>query len=42
MKKWIFGILLVIVSAAGGFWVSADKDMKALLSSLPTDANVLF
>jgi CubicO group peptidase (beta-lactamase class C family) len=29
-------------SAAGGFWVSADKDMKALLSSLPTDANVLF
>ena len=42
MKKWIFGFLLVIASAAGGFWVSADKDMKALLSSLPTDANVLF
>lgn len=42
MKKWIFGVLLVMASAAGGFWVSADKDMKALLSSLPTDANVLF
>jgi len=42
MKKWIFGFLLVIALAAGGFWVSADKDMKALLSSLPTDANVLF
>jgi len=42
MKKWIFGFLLVMASAAGGFWVSADKDMKALLSSLPTDANVLF
>ena len=42
MKKWIFGFLLVMSSAAGGFWVSADKDMKALLSSLPTDANVLF
>ena len=42
MKKWLFGVLLVIASAAGGFWVSADKDMKALLSSLPTDANVLF
>ncbi|MEY3634109.1 MAG: hypothetical protein RLZZ61_519 [Pseudomonadota bacterium] len=42
MKKWIFGVLLVIASAAGGFWVSADKDMKALISHLPTDANVLF
>ncbi len=42
MKKWILGILLVLVAAAGGFWVSADKDMKALLSNLPTDANVLF
>jgi CubicO group peptidase (beta-lactamase class C family) len=42
MKKWIFGFLLVIASAAGGFWVSADKDMKALISHLPTDANVLF
>ena len=34
--------MLVIASAAGGFWVSADKDMKALISHLPTDANVLF
>ncbi len=42
MKKWILGILLVIAAAAGLFWVTADKDMKALLSSLPTDANVLF
>ncbi|MES2781664.1 MAG: serine hydrolase [Pseudomonadota bacterium] len=42
MKKWIFGLLIFIAAAAGGFWVSADKDMKALLSSLPTDANVLF
>ena len=42
MKKWIFGVLLVMASAAGGFWVSADKDMKALISHLPTDANVLF
>jgi hypothetical protein len=42
MKKWIFGILIVIAAAAGGFWASADKDMKALISHLPTDANVLF
>ena len=42
MKKWIFGVIIVIAAAAGGFWASADKDMKALISSLPTDANVLF
>lgn len=42
MKKWLLGILLVVVGAAGVFWVTADKDMKALVSSMPTDANVLF
>jgi CubicO group peptidase (beta-lactamase class C family) len=42
MKKWILGILLVLAGAAGLFWVTTDKDMKALVSSLPTDANVLF
>jgi CubicO group peptidase (beta-lactamase class C family) len=42
MKKWILGILLVLAAAAGLFWVTADKDMKALVSNLPTDANVLF
>ncbi len=42
MKKWILGILLVLAAAAGGFWVSADKDMKRLVSNLPTDTNVLF
>jgi CubicO group peptidase (beta-lactamase class C family) len=42
MKKWVLGILLVIAAAAGGFWISADKDMRALVSSMPTDANVLF
>lgn len=42
MKKWLLGILLVLAAAAGGFWVSADKDMKRLVSNLPTDTNVLF
>jgi CubicO group peptidase (beta-lactamase class C family) len=42
MKKWLLGILLLIVGAVGIFWVTADKDMKALVSSMPTDANVLF
>jgi CubicO group peptidase (beta-lactamase class C family) len=42
MRKWILGILLVMAAAAGLFWVTADKDMKALVSNLPTDTNVLF
>ena len=42
MKKWILAILVVIACAVGLFWVTADKDMKKLVSNLPTDANVLF
>lgn len=42
MLKWIIGILLVIAAALGLAWSTADNDMKALLSSLPTNANVLF
>ena len=42
MKKWILGILFVIFAAAGLFWVTADKDMKALISHLPTNTEVLF
>jgi CubicO group peptidase (beta-lactamase class C family) len=42
MTKWILGILLILAAAAGGFWISADKDMKALVASMPTDTNVLF
>lgn len=42
MKKWILGILIVVAAAAGGFWISADKDMRRLVSNLPTDTNVLF
>jgi CubicO group peptidase (beta-lactamase class C family) len=42
MKKLILGIFLILAGAAGGFWATADDDMKALVSSMPTDANVLF
>lgn len=42
MLKWFIGTLLVIAAALGIAWTAADNDMKALLSSLPTDANVLF
>jgi len=42
MLKWFIGTLLVIAAALGIAWTAADNDMKALLLSLPTDANVLF
>jgi CubicO group peptidase (beta-lactamase class C family) len=42
MLKWIVGILLVIAAALGIMWATADRDMKALVSNLPTDTNVLF
>jgi CubicO group peptidase (beta-lactamase class C family) len=38
----MLGIVLVIAVAAGAFWLTADKDMKRLVSNLPTDTNVLF
>ena len=42
MKKWIIGIVAVIALALGITWFSMDKDMRALATNLPTDANVLF
>ncbi len=42
MKKWLLGILLIVAIAVGAFWLTADKDMKRLVSNLPTDTNVLF
>ena len=42
MKKLLLGILLLLVLVVGLFWVTADKDMKRLVSNLPTNAEVLF
>ena len=42
MKKWMLGIVLAIAGAVGLLWATADKDMKALVSNLPTDTDVLF
>ncbi len=42
MSKWAIGIIMVIAAALGIAWVSADKDMKTLVSNMPTDTNVLF
>ncbi len=42
MKKWIIGLLVLILGAAGIFWITADKDMKNLVANLPTNSDVLF
>jgi CubicO group peptidase (beta-lactamase class C family) len=42
MVKWLAGIALALAAAMGLLWVSADKDIKALVASMPTDTNVLF
>ncbi len=42
MRKWIIGILVVLAAAGGIFWATADKDMRGLITNMPTDRNVLF
>ena len=42
MRKWIIGILVVLVAAGGIFWATADKDMRGLISNMPTNKDVLF
>jgi CubicO group peptidase (beta-lactamase class C family) len=42
MRKWIIGILVVLAAAGGIFWATADKDMRRLITHMPTDKNVLF
>ncbi len=42
MRKWIIGILVVLVAAGGIFWATLDKDMRGLLLNMPTNKDVLF
>ncbi len=42
MKKWIIGILVVLLAGGTIAYASLDKDQRALLANLPTDRNVLF
>ncbi len=42
MRKWIIGILVVLVAAGGIFWATADKDMRGLIFNMPTNRDVLF
>jgi len=42
MRKWIVGILVVMVVAGGISWATADKDMRLLILNIPTNKDVLF
>jgi hypothetical protein len=42
MRKWIIGILVALAAAGGIFWATTDKDMRGLITHMPTDKNVLF
>jgi len=42
MRKWIIGILVVLVAAGGIFWAALDKDMRGLLLNMPTNKDALF
>lgn len=42
MRKWIIGILAVLVAAGGIFWATLDQDMRGLLLNMPTNKDVLF
>jgi CubicO group peptidase (beta-lactamase class C family) len=42
VKKWIVGLLVIVLAGLGIGWFSLDKDMRNLAANLPTDRNVLF
>jgi CubicO group peptidase (beta-lactamase class C family) len=42
VRKWIIGILSLVVVAGGLFWAAADKDMRRLILHPPTNKDVLF
>ena len=42
MRKWIIGILMVLVVAVAVFWGTADKDLRGVILNMPTDKDVLF
>lgn len=42
MKKWIVGILALLLVAGGIVWFSLDRDQRAVLANMPTNRDVLF
>lgn len=42
MKKWVIGILALLLVVGGAFWLSLDEDQRGVLANMPTDRDVLF
>lgn len=42
LRKWLLVIVAVLALAVGATWLSLDKDMRALVGSLPTNRDLLF
>ena len=42
MRKWMAGVLFLLVAAVGIFWFGIDTDMRQLILHVPKDRNVLF
>ena len=42
MLKWSVGIIAVLATGLGFAYFSANKDMRNIMSNLPTDRDVLF
>ncbi|MFB0611263.1 serine hydrolase domain-containing protein [Aurantiacibacter poecillastricola] len=42
MRKWISGILALLVVGGAVFWLSLDKEQRGVLANMPTDRDVLF
>ena len=42
MRKWIVGAVLVLLAAGVAFWLSLDRDQRAVIANMPTDRDVLF
>ena len=42
MKKWVLGVVALLVVAIGAFWLSLDDDQRGIIANMPTDRDVLF
>lgn len=42
MKKWVLGVVALLVVAIGAFWLSLDDDQRGVIANMPTDRDVLF
>lgn len=42
IKKVLLGALALLIMGGAAWWLSLDKDTRAVLANMPTDTNVLF